>query len=322
MVAVFVTALSMAVPVFAKDGTDAKGRKQTIIDWDGKLEGEDAVPDWLKTMRRGNALDYCQEYGLNSKINRKWLVPAAATSYIGWEDGLIAARANVAEALAQAIATDINASLASSLDDGAKSNVKSAVLSSITTVSGLEYEGCYWHLVEQENARGKKERIYYVYAFYSMETQKYSDQLVNALMGIYKKGGILSDKEIKLAATQSTAAAVQKSITDEDHDKAVQEEMQRSLNAHRQSMSERSMTLKENAQSNQYNLDMEGVYTDRQRIDATTQQLESRNRATVDVANAQANAATTNSVANATSPAVSSNSGGEMSDTLAFLLSL
>ena len=71
-----------AVPLFAQDGKR--------VDWYGKIDGEPEIPGWLKSMRRGNGLAYCQENGLNNKINRKWIVPTAAESNIGWEDGLIA----------------------------------------------------------------------------------------------------------------------------------------------------------------------------------------------------------------------------------------
>ena len=115
------------------------------VDWNGRFEGEEEVPGWLSTMKRGNAMAYCQEFGLNSKINRQWLVPVGVTSYVGWEDGLVEARAQAFMALGQTICTTINSAIGSSLNNGAKNNIQNIAISSLTTVTGLEFEGYHWY---------------------------------------------------------------------------------------------------------------------------------------------------------------------------------
>lgn len=178
------------------------------IDWNGKLEGEEEIPAWLRTMRRGNALAYCQEFGLNSKINRQWLVPVGVESYIGWEDGLVAARAQQFMALGQTISTTINSAIASDLSNGAKNNIQNIALSSITTVTGIEFEGYHWYEVEKEvvtgrNKKGKpvtsKQHVWYVYAFYSMDMNAYNTQLKLALQKIVREGGFTKEEATMIA---------------------------------------------------------------------------------------------------------------------------
>ena len=178
------------------------------IDWNGRLEGEEEIPAWLRTMRRGNALAYCQEFGLNSKINRQWLVPVGVESYIGWEDGLVAARAQQFMALGQTISTTINSAIASDLSNGAKSNIQNIALSSINTVTGIEFEGYHWYEVEKEvvtgrNKKGKpvtsKQHVWYVYAFYSMDMNAYKTQLKLALQKIVREGGFTKEEATMIA---------------------------------------------------------------------------------------------------------------------------
>ena len=178
------------------------------IDWNGRLEGEEEIPAWLRTMRRGNALAYCQEFGLNSKINRQWLVPVGVESYIGWEDGLVAARAQQFMALGQTISTTINSAIASDLSNGAKSNIQNIALSSINTVTGIEFEGYHWYEVEKEvvtgrNKKGKpvtsKQHVWYVYAFYSMDMNAYNTQLKLALQKIVREGGFTKEEATMIA---------------------------------------------------------------------------------------------------------------------------
>ena len=178
------------------------------IDWNGRLEGEEEIPAWLRTMRRGNALAYCQEFGLNSKINRQWLVPVGVESYIGWEDGLVAARAQQFMALGQTISTTINSAIASDLSNGAKSNIQNIALSSINTVTGIEFEGYHWYEVEKEvvtgrNKKGKpvtsKQHVWYVYAFYSMDMNAYNTQLTLALQKIVREGGFTKEEATMIA---------------------------------------------------------------------------------------------------------------------------
>ena len=106
----FVISILVLLSVFYSSNVFAAEKR---IDWNGRLEGEEEIPAWLRTMRRGNALAYCQEFGLNSKINRQWLVPVGVESYVGWEDGLVAARAQQFMALGQTISTTINSAIAS-----------------------------------------------------------------------------------------------------------------------------------------------------------------------------------------------------------------
>lgn len=178
------------------------------IDWNGRLEGEEEIPAWLRTMRRGNALAYCQEFGLNSKINRQWLVPVGVESYIGWEDGLVAARAQQFMALGQTISTTINSAIASDLSNGAKSNIQNIALSSINTVTGIEFEGYHWYEVEKEvvtgrNKKGKpvtsKQHVWYVYVFYSMDMNAYNTQLKLALQKIVREGGFTKEEATMIA---------------------------------------------------------------------------------------------------------------------------
>lgn len=294
-----------------------------IVDWEGKLEGEEKIPLWLKTMKRGNGLNYCQEFGLTNKINRKWFVPAAAESYISWEDGLIAAQANSFAAFGETIATDINASLDSSISNGSKSNIKRTVLSSLTTVMGMEYEGVYWYKVKRTTGSGKKAQstyLYYVYAFYSMDMHNYDTQLKNALIAILKNGGLPQD-EAQAVATASYEAVDARKRQSEDHEKKIVEEQKRVLQNHKLSMENRQMSMQEKGQDQQYDLDNRSLDTQQLKITETTKQAESRNKADVEKTRASANA-NDKAAMNANQTAPKASSGGEVSDALAFLYSL
>lgn len=192
--------LGAAVPMFAAS--------EKVVDWNGKLEGEDRIPSWLYTMRRGNAIAYCNEFGVESKMNREWLIPVGVESLISWEDGLVAARAQQFISLGQTISTHINSAIGSDLSNGAKNNIQTIAVSSITDVSGVVFEGYHWYEVEKEvvtgrNKKGKnvkgKHHVWYVYAFYSMERSAYNTQLKLALQKIVKDGGFTKEEATMIA---------------------------------------------------------------------------------------------------------------------------
>ena len=219
---------------FAADKVDGK-----VVDWNGRFEGEEEVPAWLKTIKRGNATLYCQEFGLNSKINREWFVPVGVTSYVGWEDGLVSARAQQFMALGQTISTTINSAVSSELSDGAKSNIQRIALSSITTVTGIQFEGYHWYELEKEvqtggNKKGKpiygKQRVWYVYAFYSMDRQTYDTQLKLALQKIIKEGGF-SKEEATIIASRGLQALDDKYRHSAEFQQKIEEEQLRQTQA-------------------------------------------------------------------------------------------
>jgi hypothetical protein len=212
----------------SENNVETDGVYQKIIDWSGKLDGESSTPSWMKTMKRGNAIAYCNEYGLQSKLNRKWITPSCSESYISYEDGLIAAQANSFAALGEEIATEINSSLSSSITDGQKSNIRRVVTSSINKVTGLSYEGNFWRCVEEKDNHGNKIRKYYVFAFYSMEQNLYQSQLKASLLGI------LDSKNLSIEEVDAVAAAT-KQIMDKEKresevvEKAKERELERQL---------------------------------------------------------------------------------------------
>lgn len=314
----------LSVPVFAA------GEKR--IDWNGKLEGEEEIPAWLRTMRRGNAIDYCQEFGLNSKINREWFIPVGVESYIGWEDGLVAARAQQFMALGQTIATTINSAIGSDLSNGAKNNIQNIALSSLTTVTGVEFEGYHWYEVEKEVSTGrnkkgksvtKKQHVWYVYAFYSMDRGAYDTQLKLSLQKIVKEGGFTKEEATMIAerglkaldAQYRRSAEFQQKIAEEQQKQRLAwdaqqmniqqqfvnqqidslnrtQEMAEANQRNQNDLANRNATNLYNQQtmhqSNQNQVDNRNIDTNQQQIQGTTQQLESRDRA--DIAMAQANA--------------------------------
>ncbi len=315
---------------------------EEIVDWNGRLEGEEQVPAWLRTLRRGNAVNYCQEMGLMSKINREWMVPTGSQSYVGWEDGLVAARATGFMAVGQTIATQVSSSIGSSLSDGAKSNIQRIALSSVTNVTGLQFEGYHWYEVVKEVVTGhdkngkattSKQHVWYVYAFYSMDRQTYNTMLKLALQKICRDSGFTKE-EATLIATRGLEILDEKYRAKEEFQQKIEQEQQEMRLAwQRQQMgiqqsfvnqqldhADRTMTMAEQNQRNQndlanrnasnlYNqqtmgqvnrnqIDNRNVDTQQQQISATTNQLESRDRAVTETARANANANATKEVAN------------------------
>ena len=213
--------------VFANNvGVDAI--EQVIIDWDGKLEGEPATPAWIKTMKRGNAVAYCNEFGLQTKLGRKWLVPSAADSLISKDDGLIEARANSFAALGETISTDINSQLSSTISNGAKSNIRSVVTQSINTAVGMEYEGSFWQAVKTVDEFGNKSTVYHCYAFYSMDQDTYDTQLKAALISLLNKKDLSMD-EVNGVAEATKRIMDKKQRESEAHEKSMEREQERIL---------------------------------------------------------------------------------------------
>lgn len=261
-----------------ENNVEVGGNYQKIIDWSGKLDGESATPSWMKTMKRGNALAYCNEYGLQSKINRKWITPSCAESYISYEDGLIAAQANAFAALGEEIATEINSSLSSSITDGQKSNIRRIVTSSINKVTGLSYEGVFWRCVEEKDNQGNKFRKYYVFAFYSMDQNMYQTQLKAALLGI------LDSKNLSIEEVDAVAAATKQIMDKEQREsEAVEKAKEREL--------ERQLKEYETAQK------LAEEETKQSRADSIARQTEAKFSALSDVA-AEKSFALENSVSN------------------------
>lgn len=329
----FVISILVLLSVFYSSNVFAAEKR---IDWNGRLEGEEEIPAWLRTMRRGNALAYCQEFGLNSKINRQWLVPVGVESYVGWEDGLVAARAQQFMALGQTISTTINSAIASDLSNGAKNNIQNIALSSITTVTGIEFEGYHWYEVEKEvvtgrNKKGKpvtsKQHVWYVYAFYSMDMNTYNTQLKLALQKIVREGGFTKEEATMIAqrglqamdeqyrrsaefqqkideeqkkqrlAWEAQQMGIQQSFVDQQLDSLNRTQQMAEANQRNQNdLVNRNATNLYNQQtlhqSYQNQLDNRNIDTNQQQIQGNTQQLESRDRANVSMAqaNAQSNA--------------------------------
>jgi len=317
--------ITCSLPVFAKDN---------IVDWNGKSEGEEQIPSWLRTMRRGNALAYCQEFGLNSKINRKWIIPAGADSYIGWEDGLIAAQAQSMAAVGESIATDIIATLDSSVNNGAKNNIRRSAIKSVTTVAGLEYEGCHWYeevkeVISGRNKKGKevksKQHIWHVYAFYSMDMQAYDTQVKTSLITILRDSGLTKEEAQAVAATSYEVVSSEKRAT-AAHDKKIAEEQTRLLNEHNRSLENRKMTMQEQGQQNQFNIDNRNIDTQQQQLQEQTKQIESSNRASVEIARTNAGSQAVQSIAGANTSyaqsGVPESSDTDINNAMAFLLGL
>ena len=258
-------------PVMAAD----KGTEK-VIDWDGRFEGEEQTPSWLRSMKKGNGLIYCQEFGLPQKINRKWMVPVASESLVGWEDGLIAARAQTFMAVGQSLATDVNSAIGSKLDDGAKSNIQRISLSSVTTVTGLEFEGYYWYELEKESITGydnkrkpikRKLHVWYVYAFYSMNMDTYNEMYIRTLQKIVKEGGFSKEEATIIATEGLKARSAAYRASEEFQQKIEQEQKEMVLAYQRQQMgiqqayvdqqidhANRTMAMAEQNQRNQNDL--------------------------------------------------------------------
>ena len=76
-------------------------------------------------------------------------------------------------------------------------------------MTGLEFEGYHWYEVEKEvvtgrNKKGKpvmsKQRVWYVYAFYSMDRNTYNTQLKVALQKIVREGGFTKEEATLIAS--------------------------------------------------------------------------------------------------------------------------
>lgn len=311
------------------------------VDWEGKIDGEPEIPAWLSTMKRGNAMAYCQEYGLMSKMNREWLVPVGVESYIGWEDGLVAARAQAFMALGQSIATTINSAIGSDMSNGAKNNIQSIALQSINNVSGVTFEGYHWYEVEKEvvtgrNKKGKpvtsKQHVWYVYAFYSIDRAAYDTQLKVALQKIVKEAGF-SKQEATMIAERGLKAMDDMYRQSAEFQQRIQQEQQEmrlaydrqqlkieqqfadqqidSLNRtqamaeanqrNQNDLANRNTTNLINQQtmhqSNQNQIDNRNIDTNQQQVQASTQQLESRDRSNTAMAQANAQSNATQAVA-------------------------
>ena len=300
--------ITCSLPVFAKDN---------IVDWNGKSEGEEQIPSWLRTMRRGNALAYCQEFGLSSKINRKWIIPAGADSYIGWEDGLIAAQAQSMAAVGESIATDIIATLDSSVNNGAKNNIRRSAIKSVTTVAGLEYEGCHWYEEVKEVISGRNKK--------GKDMQAYDTQVKTSLITILRDSGLTKEEAQAVAATSYEVVSSEKRAT-AAHDKKIAEEQTRLLNEHNRSLENRKMSMQEQGQQNQFNIDNRNIDTQQQQLQEQTKQIESSNRASVEIARTNAGSQAVQSIAGANTSyaqsGVPESADTDINNAMAFLLGL
>lgn len=322
-------------------GTNLFAASEKRIDWNGRVEGEEEIPAWLRTMRRGNPVAYCQEFGVTQKINREWMVPVGVESYVGWEEGLVAARGQLFLALGQTIATHIASSIGSDLSNGAKSNIQNIALSSITDVTGLVFEGYHWYEVEKEvvtgrNKKGKpvtsKQHVWYVYAFYSMDRDSYNTQLKFALQKIVREGGFTKEEATMIAARglQAMDQQYRRSAEFQQQIKEEQEKQRLAWEAQQMGIQQqfvdqqidslnRTQTMAEANQRNQNDLanrnatndfnqqtlhqsyqnqvDNRNIDTNQRQIQGSTQQLESRDRADVSMAQANAQSNATQGVA-------------------------
>jgi hypothetical protein len=169
------------------NNVDTQPTRMTIRDWYNRSVGEDAVPNWLKPLTRGNASVVRNEFGLGpataSRVDYS-LAQRPNRDEARVQAGLLFA-AKTANSLKQYVVT----AAAQSLDQGQMDIVEQVTTDTKINITGNRTVTDFWQEVEIEDVENRSKRREYIwYIVYEMDmgtwsalVRKYVNDVIGAI---------------------------------------------------------------------------------------------------------------------------------------------
>ncbi|GHV73572.1 hypothetical protein AGMMS49940_08740 [Spirochaetia bacterium] len=155
------------------NNVDTKPTRMTIRDWSNRSVGEDAVPNWLKPLTRGNSSVIRNEFGLGPNTASKVGLSVAQRpdrNEARVQAGLLFA-AQTANSLKQYVVT----AAAQSLDQRQMDIVEDITTATKINITGNRTVTDFWQEVEIEDVDNRsKRREYLWYTVYEMDMSTWS----------------------------------------------------------------------------------------------------------------------------------------------------
>jgi hypothetical protein len=167
------------------NNVETQPMRSVIIDWSNRNLGEDAVPQWLAPLIRGNSGAFKSVYGVNPDSRVKYsLARRTNRDEARVQAGLLFA-AQIANELKQYVMT----AAAETLDEGQIEIIEEITTATKVNITGTERVTDFWQLVETEDpAIGAKSREYIYYVVWAMPqttwtalTRKYVNDVIGKI---------------------------------------------------------------------------------------------------------------------------------------------
>ncbi|MCH5290817.1 MAG: hypothetical protein J1D88_03535 [Treponema sp.] len=192
--AVRVTDTGLNVEVSAPKAKDDDVDKVVIVDWSGRTLDEPAVPEWLKTLRQGNATEIKRKYSIDANRVIKTSPGEGATREIAQA----LSRTNFIYTQAAELAMKAIARVGQGLNDMGQLEALGDVASQTKVdMTGLREEGeplVHWQKVRTTNAVTKETSERYLYwTVFSMSKESWDNLCRKYLTDVMKDVSLTSE---------------------------------------------------------------------------------------------------------------------------------
>jgi hypothetical protein len=167
------------------NNVETRPMRSVVIDWNNRNLGENAVPQWLNPLIRGNSEAFKSVYSVNPDSRIKYsLARRANRDEARVQAGLLFA-AQIANELKQYVMTGA----AQTLDEGQIDIIEEITTATKVNITGTERVTDFWQLVETEDpASGANSREYIYYVVWAMPqatwtalTRKYVNDVIGKI---------------------------------------------------------------------------------------------------------------------------------------------
>lgn len=205
---VHVSDSGVSVSVSAPKANDDDVDKVVIVDWSGRTLDEPAVPEWLKTLRKGNSTEIKRQFSIDANRVIKTSPGEGATRDIAQA----LSRTNFIYTQSAELAMKVIARVGQGLNDMGQLEALSTLASQTKVdMSGLREEGdplVHWQKVRTTNAVTKEtsERFLY-WTVFSMSKESWDNLCRKYLTDIMKDVSLTSETRREIAKLYDEMAA-------------------------------------------------------------------------------------------------------------------
>jgi hypothetical protein len=164
-------------------GVTYNGEKTTVVDWTGRLDGEDPIPTWLASAQKGNFTKFMNEFQITESVCR-----IAIGSGADLKAAQMRAQMNFARQITQDLATKVNVKTAELARSGGMDDATAqAIEERTTTQSNAEISGAmskteFYRKIQTENPQtGTVKTQFIVYRLYVFSQNVWDQLLVTYL---------------------------------------------------------------------------------------------------------------------------------------------
>jgi hypothetical protein len=156
--------------------------KQVILDWANRSAGEDSRPSWLRSLVKGNAGPFKEDFGISQDHVVRFTVFQNNNRNVAGTVADVQFAAQLANELKRDVLTEMGASLN---DAGEFEAVNNAATRTKLTIAGYQRASDFWQEVETKNLEtGEEERSYIYYIVYDFAPQVWDQVVAKYLLDV------------------------------------------------------------------------------------------------------------------------------------------